>query len=281
MMPDLFKPYRQASVKNYHNLKGSGLGLSIVKRIIDLFHGDISVSSQIGKGSCFVVRIPIDEHSEVINKDFGMNTASPELDRTDTNDGTIIADNDSTDLYAIPEKIFEYMVEKELQHLERCPLIISPPVSQRASRSDVNDLPIELETIRTDEIKKNYSILVVDDSDVNRLILIRQLRTILTTSSMDEADDGQKAIDKVYSGKHYDFIFMDIFMPNVDGYAASKRIREVDRRAVIIAATANSILGSENENMRREAGINDALGKPFTRDMIVQLLRRHGVSLNS
>ncbi|WP_157268659.1 ATP-binding protein [Azohydromonas aeria] len=57
----LFEPFTQADASTTRRFGGSGLGLSIARRIVELMHGSIEVSSQIGRGSCFTVRIPVEE----------------------------------------------------------------------------------------------------------------------------------------------------------------------------------------------------------------------------
>lgn len=58
-LDNLFVPYVQASVSTSREYGGSGLGMSIIKQIIDLMNGSISISSEEGVGSCFSVVIPL------------------------------------------------------------------------------------------------------------------------------------------------------------------------------------------------------------------------------
>jgi len=58
-MPSLFEPFRQESAGNDRDFEGSGLGLAVVKSMVDFMHGDISVESSPGTGSVFRVRFPV------------------------------------------------------------------------------------------------------------------------------------------------------------------------------------------------------------------------------
>jgi PAS domain S-box-containing protein len=85
------------------------------------------------------------------------------------------------------------------------------------------DLP-GTEAARAD---RPLDILIVEDNDDNRLLLLSHLKKL--PHRVDVAVDGREAVEKVVAGKAYDIIFMDIQMPVMDGYAATRHIRSWER----------------------------------------------------
>lgn len=117
-------------------------------------------------------------------------------------------------------------------------------------------------------------ILVVEDIEINRIILRELLAE--TNVKIDEADNGQEAIDKFSSSPEwtYDLILMDVQMPGIDGYEATRQIRllpRLDARVVqIIAVTAHAY--SEDIQHAFDAGMNSHLSKPINIQEIMKLL---------
>ena len=114
-------------------------------------------------------------------------------------------------------------------------------------------------------------ILVVDDNEVNILIAKRFLSK--WGFIIDFASNGEEAIHKIIEN-NYDLVFMDIRMPGIDGFDATRIIREIPgdyfKCLPIIALTA-STLHNENEKFK-EAGMNGHILKPFNPDEIKRLL---------
>jgi osomolarity two-component system sensor histidine kinase SLN1 len=93
------------------------------------------------------------------------------------------------------------------------------------------------------------------------------------------AEDGQEALDKVQksmdpNSPHFDVVFMDIQMPNMDGIESTKRIRELGFSAPIIALTA--FADESNREACMNAGMNAFLGKPIKRPSLKQVLEEFG-----
>jgi two-component system sensor histidine kinase/response regulator len=116
-------------------------------------------------------------------------------------------------------------------------------------------------------------ILLADDSVDNRLLIRAYLGK--TGYGLDEAENGQVAVDKLLSG-HYDLVLMDIQMPVMDGFSAVRRIRQWEqengaRRTPIIALTASAF----DETVRKavEAGCDSHLGKPLKRSTLMRVIR--------
>ena len=113
-------------------------------------------------------------------------------------------------------------------------------------------------------IKKSIRILVAEDVETNQLIAKEMLSMLGHT--VDIAANGREAVTKYKSGK-YDLILMDCQMPLLDGYAATRRIREIEvksniHRTPIVALTAG--LSQHDEDKCRKAGMDYYLSKPFS-----------------
>jgi CheY-like chemotaxis protein len=122
---------------------------------------------------------------------------------------------------------------------------------------------------------RNWSgrrILLVEDVEVNRLILKELLAD--TNVSIDEAEDGEAGVAAFASKPegHYDIILMDVMMPKLDGYEATRRIRALPRldaaRIPIVAMTANAY--NEDILKAREAGMNAHIAKPININEVVR-----------
>ena len=116
-------------------------------------------------------------------------------------------------------------------------------------------------------------ILVVEDNEDNRRILVYRLRKI-GKFDIREAANGQQAIEAVRAERP-DLIFMDLKMPVMDGWEATKRIREMDGGdgVRIIALTAQAMAGDEQKALA--IGCDDYLAKPVVDpDLVRQKLER-------
>ncbi len=105
----------------------------------------------------------------------------------------------------------------------------------------------------------NYTILIVED-DVSSTFYIKEILKD-TMASILHATDGQKAIELCISNPEIDIILMDIKMPIMDGYEATKAIKKILPDIPILAQTANAIY--ENRHLCLEAGCDDVILKPF------------------
>jgi Signal transduction histidine kinase len=117
-------------------------------------------------------------------------------------------------------------------------------------------------------------ILMAEDIEINRIILTELLAD--TGVSIDAAEDGEKALllFEQSAADYYDLVFMDIQMPNMDGYQATRAIRALarpDAKTVpIVAMTANAY--REDIERALEAGMNGHLAKPIDIDAVRKLL---------
>jgi CheY-like chemotaxis protein len=193
----LFKPFEQLDTRKNRNVVGTGLGLAICYRLCRLMGGDLWLTSEYGKGSCFSAAIP----------------------------------------YSPAEAQSEDAV---VEHGE-----FSAP---------------------------SATILVVDDIDINREVCAAMLEAF--SIKADLASGGRKAIE-LAAANHYDIIFMDHMMPEMDGIETTKHIRTFNNYCAsvpIIALTANVINGAEQMFMENE--FNGLLAKPIEFASLNQCLRR-------
>ena len=125
-----------------------------------------------------------------------------------------------------------------------------------------------------DGIFKGHCILLVDDVEINREIVIAMLES--TQLEIDCAKNGAEAV-QMFSEKpeKYEMIFMDIQMPEMDGYEASRRIRELDMLKAkiipIVAMTANVFKDDIEKSLK--AGMNSHVGKPLDIEVVLEKLR--------
>lgn len=198
-LPHIFEEFSREQSVTESKIEGSGLGMPIVKKLVDLMDGSISIKSELGKGTEFILllhhRIPGGE--EQINIDSTQN--------------------------------------KSLMFKGKRVLI-----------AEDNDLNAEIATM----ILENYGFTV------------------------DVAEDGVICLEKLseVTGNYYDLILMDIQMPNMDGYTATQKIRQLpdDEKAniPIIAVTANAF--EEDKLHAFETGMNEHVAKPIIIDEFIQ-----------
>jgi signal transduction histidine kinase len=199
----LFTSYGQADNNISKNFGGTGLGLVISKRIVELMQGRIWIESEFNKGSKFIFTIKT-------GKGTGSGVKKSSL-----------VMNDSV------ENSFNF---------------------------------------------KGYKILAADDSEINREILFALLEN--TKISVDFAENGKNAVSmfKEHPGS-YNLILMDVHMPEMDGYEATKTIRAFNKEIPIIAMTADVF--REDIEKCLSAGMNDHIGKPISTDALYEALKKH------
>jgi CheY-like chemotaxis protein/anti-sigma regulatory factor (Ser/Thr protein kinase) len=113
-------------------------------------------------------------------------------------------------------------------------------------------------------------VLVAEDSPPNQMLIL----TLLERLGLDVTivDDGNGAVQKCKS-QSYDIIFMDINMPNMNGYEATKVLRANDVRTPVIALTAHAMKGDEEKCI--EAGCDDYLAKPTNLNKLTETISKY------
>jgi len=116
--------------------------------------------------------------------------------------------------------------------------------------------------------------LVVEDNALNQQVAQELLRS--EGAQVMLADNGHIALDTPASAQTpFDVVLMDIQMPVMDGYTATRKLRQMPtmHEQIVIAMTAN-VLASEQDACL-QAGMNDHIGKPFDLNQLVALIHRH------
>ena len=139
----------------------------------------------------------------------------------------------------------------------------SPPVTlARVNRSDFPDY-------------SDYKILVAEDNKINQKVIFSFLNKF--NIKMDLVENGQLLLEKLVK-KQYDLIFMDCQMPVMDGYEATRKLRENNltkkdgSRLPVIALTANAIEGDREKCLN--SGMDDYLAKPIERPLLTEILSK-------
>jgi len=130
-------------------------------------------------------------------------------------------------------------------------------------------------TERTDCFK-DFHVLLAEDVEINREIVLALLEP--TSIEIDCAENGAEAV-RMFSEapEKYDIIFMDLQMPEMDGYEATRRIRAMEiqkAKEIPIAAMTANVFQEDIEKCMK-AGMNEHLGKPLDFDEVLKLLRKY------
>jgi len=145
-------------------------------------------------------------------------------------------------------------------------------VSSTAPRSATNADP---EPDEAEPERKPCRLLVAEDDRVNQLVITRMLAKLDDFDlRIDLAKDGSEAVRLVRS-RHYDLVFMDCQMPVLDGYDATRAIRELEHRSLhipIVALTANAL--TEDRQRCIDAGMDDYVSKPVRLSALRDVLAR-------
>lgn len=201
-LPHIFEEFSREHTSTETRVAGTGLGLPIVKSLVDRMGGTIEVESEEGKGTRFIMK------------------------------------------FYFPVSLENQVREKEKQNIP--------------------DITEKLEGKR---------ILLAEDNELNAEIAETVLEE--TGIKVKHVEDGIQCIEelKKMPEKYYDVILMDVQMPNMDGYTATQRIRDLDDSRAeipIIAMTANAY--DEDRRKAQEAGMDGFLAKPLDVDEMMRLL---------
>lgn len=119
----------------------------------------------------------------------------------------------------------------------------------------------------------NSYILVADDYVVNQELAKEMLE--LMKCKVDVSENGRETVD-MHRKNRYDLIFMDVQMPELDGYEATRQIREMEGEMChtpIIAITANALTGDREKCL--QSGMDDYISKPIRGETLEEILTQH------
>jgi signal transduction histidine kinase/CheY-like chemotaxis protein len=180
---------------------------------------------------------------------------------------------------AISKSIIEIMggriwIQSELQ--KGSTFYFTVQIKRGSDNQGVEQERIEEAAPGIDNIFEGRRIMLVEDVEINREIVLILLEP--TKLIIDCAENGIHAVRMFREAPElYDFIFMDIQMPEMDGYEATRRIRESGvpeaKTVPIVAMTAN-VFKEDIENCMK-AGMNDHIGKPLDIDDVLAILRKY------
>ncbi|WP_243396217.1 PAS domain S-box protein [Leptospira hartskeerlii] len=162
--------------------------------------------------------------------------------------------------------------------------VISKPIHMQKlfdilARNQIFKEPFEFPLNRRDQegapsIHKTATVLIAEDNSVNMMLAKSIVKKILPKAKCIEAQTGREAVDK-FREINPDLIFMDIQMPEMNGYEATKAIRVLEkdgRRVPIIAVTAGIVSGERERCL--EAGMDDYISKPAVKADFARIIFR-------
>ena len=118
--------------------------------------------------------------------------------------------------------------------------------------------------------------MIAEDDQVSELLLEEELSTV--GKEILVAKTGTDAVESCRKNPDIDLVLMDIRMPEISGYEATRKIREFNKKVVIIAQTAYGLSGDREKAI--EAGCNDYISKPINIPELLALIQKYfGVCL--
>ena len=143
------------------------------------------------------------------------------------------------------------------------------PYSIGSNKESLKNIEVKEEQMVTPN--KKLKILVVEDDDRSEILMNAILENIADT--VIKAPNGEEAVAIIEGSPDIDLVFMDIRMPRMNGYEATRRIREFNRDLVIIAQTAFALSGDREKAL--EAGCNDYITKPIIKKDLLALIEKY------
>ena len=239
----IFEAFSQADASTTRQYGGTGLGLTICARLVELMGGRIWVDSELDKGSTFHFIVKLQPADVAAVTGFANAIAEPSVQAA----GAPAAQPDSPPIEAVPETA------------------VLPP---KATAVDIAPAPSP-----PAPASRTLRILLVEDHPVNQILATTLLKKWGHTVVL--ADNGQKAVD-LFPTSHWDLVLMDMQMPVMGGLEATALIRSNEpssHRTPIIAVTANAMEADREACLK--AGMDDFLSKPFNSAALQTLLTKY------
>jgi len=307
----IFQPFAQAGASTARQYGGTGLGLALTRRLCEIMQGQLNLASQEGFGSQFTAELPLPSHTPAIEwpplrgRVVALSPANSglaellanllpawgldylrldnEADLSGVKADLLISDRPERLLGLRPtigtpillvtaygsfmpgeQAIALAPLEQQARPLARAAL---HQALRRVLQPHAEPAPPPVNAIQ--RAQRQARVLLVEDNPVNQLVAKGMLSKL--GCEVVIANHGGEALSYLEQAT-VDLVLMDCNMPVMDGYEASRRIRQSGRwpDLPIIALTANA-LPDERERCRA-AGMNDYLAKPFRREELVSLL---------
>ncbi|MEI6143280.1 MAG: response regulator, partial [Mariniphaga sp.] len=118
---------------------------------------------------------------------------------------------------------------------------------------------------------KNLKILIAEDEETSDLLLTAMLKEI--SREVIHARTGGETVDACRNNPDLDLILMDIRMPGLNGYDATRQIRKFNKEIIIIAQTAYALSGDRQKAI--DTGCNEYLSKPIDKDELLRLMHKY------
>ncbi|AVH39788.1 hybrid sensor histidine kinase/response regulator [Pseudomonas monteilii] len=314
----IFQPFTQAGAGITRQYGGTGLGLSLTRNLCKAMQGHLHIRSEPGFGSCFTAELPLPVHTEAIpptplhGRVAALSAAGSGLNELLQNLlpawGLAYQRHDSS--ATLDTTAIDLLITDDVDHLfELRPALKTPillvtaygnflPNEQSLALAPLHQLARPLarnalyQTLRrtlqghepehplaTPAISLEQGrarILLVEDNPVNQLVAQGMLAKL--GCQVQLATQGAEALEMLEQDE-FDLVLMDCNMPVMDGYEASRRIRQSGRwpHLPIVALTANAM--PEERERCRAAGMSDYLAKPFRREELLALVD-HWVPFN-
>ena len=335
----IFEPFERERTSTVSRIQGTGLGMAITKNIVDMMGGTIEVQTAQGKGSEFIICVPMRTQAEhrpvekiteleglkalVVDDDFNTCDSVTKMlvkvgmraEWTLSGKEAVLRARQSIEMsdvyhaYIIDWRLPDMNgieVTRQIRSLhDDTPIIIltaydwsdieveakaagvtafcSKPMFMSDLRETLMSALGQKLTDASQELLpeedadfKDRHILLVEDNELNREIAQEILREY--GFRVDTAENGAVAVEKVRAAApgSYDLVLMDVQMPVMDGYTATRQIRALEDPALagipILAMTANAF--DEDRRNAMESGMNGFLSKPIVIGDLVQELHK-------
>jgi len=145
------------------------------------------------------------------------------------------------------------------------------PANSNLEEKLISDKEISVHNEKTKPKVKGLKILIAEDDETSRQFLSILIKDF--GNEILEAQSGNEAFELCRQHKDIDLILMDIQMPGMDGYEATRRIREFNKELIIIAQTAYGLSGDREKAI--EAGCNDYISKPINKTKLQTLIQKY------
>jgi PAS domain S-box-containing protein len=146
--------------------------------------------------------------------------------------------------------------------------LLNLPLQQIPENISDGDIKNEVEK-QSPQIKKDFTILIAEDEATSDFYLTEILKT--ECQQILHAANGAEAVEACRKNPGIDLVLMDIKMPIINGYDASRMIKSINKDIVIVAQTAYALSGDREKAL--EAGCNDYISKPVKKDLLFSILR--------